>query len=920
MIKKEKKKFANKKGVYYTLDAVLASMFLLGAIYLMIENPIKDTSYNQQNYLSQDLLNSLSELKISELNSPVIQAQIADGTLDGNKSIIEQAGEYWAVYDNASAENILKLSFNATILLNNKSLNITIGDGLTSDQLLSSGNSNAGSENQNADVSRRMVAGISKGLPLTGYSSSAVLKKIRNKKTASYAYFGGLVGQGNISFFISDLPSDFTSDKATLIYLEGDFGTNFTFYINDIQCDGGSAGGEFNVTRGAVNITSWNINECNTSLVTGTNTFWINFTGPINASYVAGGFLKIQYRTEEALSNIDLDSKTYNFPTIYGVANLYDSFYIPGQLQTMNVALHFKSSEETYITIGERIITINATGSDQWVYLDNDDLLNTYNFDYDLLSVNTVPLRFAAYNATTTILTSGDADVVLITDLSGSMKKSVVDWTQGHTNGACSTVFTDPDTRRTDVAICVDHEFVDNILNYTGNRIWPVMIYSNDIKYYNNPEDAEAIKGYISSFGQGKGKTCISCAINKAYEILDTYSNESRQKFIVVMTDGVPTHCASGSCTSISEDFGTKYCEGLCDEEGQNCPDIDDSCTECTENDGPVNNTFYSANRSFNDLNTTIYTVGFGPMDDCPLCEFVLNTTAEIGNGTYQQSNDVTGLRDIYRNISLEILNQVTQTSQTVSVADSLVNSNLYGDSHIDFTYEPIEETVLPGKISVTFEEDLPTCTTSVDVPTDIEIIDAVVLSYSDIHWSDVVVTNSITSFNLTDFYVPYYRLGDPFSIQVPVNQTETGTNIIFVETGDSPVNRTGCSPFNKFIYTGLVPSVTSRTDVKDKMIGCNWTVAFEDGETGNIIVPDGYTGEKRCSYTPLNHSASLDAYDPDDTYDIAVFALFNQLDTDDNGRVLININNLDLVIDTTTIGSIPYMWGPSIVTLEIKS
>jgi hypothetical protein len=906
----------SKKGIYYSMDALLAGIFLITALFLMITSPIHESRFQQRNYLSQDLLNSLSELTISEIDSIKIQELIANGTLDGQKSVIEQAGEYWALENVASATELINLSFDVN-LLPNKFINITMGDSYTNYEIFYSGENL--SEKFDSGVSKRMIAGISKGFPVSGYSSSAYLKKIRNKKTSSYAYFGGLVGQGNISFFIDDIPHDFIPEKTVAILLEGDFGTNFTFYINGIACNRTPTANLFQVIKGADNVSFWDVTACNESLVSGKNDFSINFSGILNASYIAGGMLKIAYRTDELQTESNENSKSYYFPGISGVANLYDSFYIPGELLTMDVALHFKSSEETYITIGERIIPIEATGSDQWVHLSNSYLRDDLNFDYDLLSINTVPVRFAAYNATVTTITSGDADVVLITDMSGSMKKSVMDWDQGHTNGKCSTVFADPDTRRTDVAICVDGEFVDNILNFTGNRVWPVIIHNDEIKYYNNPQDADAIKGYISSYSQGKGKTCISCAINEAYNILETYSNSSRKKFIVLMTDGVPTHCAQGSCTSTSTVFGTKYCEGLCDEEGQNCPSISDTCTTCTANSGPVDNTFFSANRAFSNINATIYTIGFGPMDDCPLCEHVLNETAQIGNGTYQHSNNVTEVREIYKNVSIEILNKVTLTSQTVSIADSLANSTLYGDSHINFSFNPIAHPSLPGKISIIFEEELETCTDSIMIPTDVELTDAAVLSYSGIHWADLVITNNIVSFNLSNYYVPYYRLGDPFIIQVPVNQTRAGLNTFFVSTGDGPENRTGCSPHNKFIYRGLVSSVTSRTDVKEKMIGCNWNVSFEDGENSIIRVPETYTGSINCSYRPQNHSASTGAYDPEDTYALAVFTLFNQLDTDNDGEVLLNINNLDLEISTTTIEGIPYLWGPSVATVEVR-
>jgi hypothetical protein len=136
---------------------------------------------------------------------------------------------------------------------------------------------------------------------------------------------------------------------------------------------------------------------------------------------------------------------------------------------------------------------------------------------------------------------------------------------------------------------------------------------------------------------------------------------------------------------------------------------------------------------------------------------------------------------------------------------------------------------------------------------------------------------------------------------------------ILFVETGDSAENRTNCSQFNSFIYTAMIPSATQRTEVLENNVGCNWQVVYEDGDIGNVTVPEEYLGTKQCTYMPGNIT-----YNAKDTYDVAVYNLFKQLDTDNNGAVLVNINKLDLEIITTTIQGVPYLWGPSTMKIEV--
>lgn len=897
----------SKKAIFFTMDALLAFFLLIGAVLFMMNrySALEDKT-EQKVFISQDVLICLSELKINEINNSFVSQEIFMGHIDDTSlSVIEQMGKYWALNYTDKSLQLFESIVPSSLLLQGGA-RITLGD----EEIFFKNTTSKST----VITSSRMIAGIAKEVPLTGYSSTAYLKKISNKKSSSYFYFGGFIGQGKIDFFIDDFPLDFDYSKTSLIYLEGDFAGNFSFYINNKLCNSTPSQQIFRPTNiSGGNVDSWNLTYCNESLISGRNNFTINFSSLLDNSYVAGGFLKIQYRTDELTQNITLGQGKYYFPGIRGIANLYDSFYIPGDLETMNIFLHFNSTEQTYLSIGERVISMNASGITT-ISLNNTYLSEEENFDYVQLSRNTIPLRFASYNATTEIVSSGNADIILITDFSGSMKKAVADWTQGNLGSKCDDIYSDPHTRRTDLVKCVDNEFVDTVLNYSGNRVWPVFIYMDNTYYYNNPEDNVAIKGYIDHYINGNGKTCLSCAVNLGYEILKNNSNSSRKKFIVLMSDGVPTHCASGSCTSNSSIFGVKYCEGLCDETSAcNETQIPGQCTACTTNSSPANNLIYSANRSVKDLNVTIYTIGFGPMEECILGNSTLNQVAIIGNGTYQHSANNTVLRLIYQNISYEILNQLEQTNQSVKTKGNLTYSDIYWDSYINFTFNPIIDEITSGEISAIIQIPLLNCTSSVYIPSGIKVIDAKAVSYSGIHWSDILVLNNETLFNLSSYFVPYYKLGDPLVIQIPVDKLISGINTIFLDTGDSPENRTNCSKFNSFIYTAMIPSATQRTEVLETNIGCNWQVAYEDGDIGNIIVPEGYVGEKICSYLPGNIT-----YNNKDTYDVAVYNLFRQLDTDNNGAVLVNINKLDLEIITTTIQGVPYLWGPSTMKLEI--
>jgi hypothetical protein len=147
------------------------------------------------------------------------------------------------------------------------------------------------------------------------------------------------------------------------------------------------------------------------------------FTGSgFSSASVSGGFLRIDYRTDELQQPINYGENTYYFHGVEGVANIYDSFFIPGNLEEMDIFLHFETNQTAYISIGERILVMN-TGDDFdilnhvyherdgdvfKVWIDNDFLLNEANFDYSQLSQNNVPLRFAAYEVTSEIFEGGE--------------------------------------------------------------------------------------------------------------------------------------------------------------------------------------------------------------------------------------------------------------------------------------------------------------------------------------------------------------------------------------------------------------------------------------------------------------------------------------------------------------------------------
>ncbi|MFH1510573.1 MAG: hypothetical protein ABIF10_02690, partial [Candidatus Woesearchaeota archaeon] len=185
--------------------------------------------------------------------------------------------------------------------------------------------------------------------------------------------------------------------------------------------------------------------------------------------------------------------------------------------------------------------------------------------------------------------------------------------------------------------------------------------------------------------------------------------------------------------------------------------------------------------------------------------------------------------------------------------------------------------------------------------------------SYSADKWTDnVSLQNSLwhQAFSLSDIFVDYGRLGDPFVVMIPPDLFEYDqNNTVVVKTGLSPDNSSTGSTHNRLIYSVLVSNTVGYSDVYAAAEGCNWTLSFDDGSTANILIPSGYNGTKRCTY---------DNYSVTDAIDQSSHELFCNLDFDSDGSLAVRVGQNDVVLDSLSISEVPSMWGPSIVSVRV--
>ncbi len=833
-----------KKAYFFSLDAFIALVVIIGLVLFIKPTYVDSSEYMD---LQGDLLHSLSSVKIGEIDNSYVQGLIANGTItDLNQSVLEQIGEFYA-NSSPEAETLtdsildeLNLSDNVGIYFNG--MPISVHGSLDFDDA------------KEVWTSRQIISGISEGNSSKGYSSRAYLF---SENKIDYFYFGGYVGDGNITVKLDD--------NIIGANIEGVFSGPFDLYIND------------NLTNSynpSPNIPyKINLGDYLGQFSSGDN--YIKFKSSGNL-YIAGGYVRVVYNS----SSNDYNNKLSYFPGIDGVINLYSSFYIPGELTDMEIFLHYNSSYDIFLNVGgERIYAGNSSGDETSVTLNNSFLSGL--LDYSDMDEKTIPYRLGVLNVSYLFNGTIALDTFSVTDISGSMEASCSGggmfccWFSGDfcgsesTCGSCGGIWED----KLDAAKEANKVFIDAVLNETNktnennNRVGLVgySTSASDSDYHELSKDNVSLKNKVDDWEAG-GTTCICCGINRAVNAI--VSNSSAEKFrsIVVMSDGqANVRCSEQGTGSASQDAVQAACD------------------------------------AYNDYGIYVYSIGFGNDAD----ESTLQSIASCGNGNYYFSN-IDELVDVYAQIVDDILN-ATYYEQTV--VSSGLHTKLYPDSYISVDYNK----AIPYGMIITAET--PEFGNSIsegsfNVPGDTSPYEVKVVSYSGTKWTDNADVYNNSSglwenvFNLSSYNLKYINLGDPYVVNIPLNKIHAGDNSIRVSAGLSSLNSSGGSPYDKIIYS-LVKNVSSYSEIVSSAEGCTWTIEFEDGTNSTIRIPEDYSGSEVCLYT----SEEAPSYNNNDAIDNAIFNLLSELDLDSDGKVETKFSDSDLTINSIEITGIPFTW-----------
>ena len=827
----------NKKGYYFSADAFIA-VIIIFLVHLALK-PLNQETETQVN-IQEDLLDVLSNLKMGEVNDQYFQDLVLNGSASADAKVLEQIVEYYAI-DSPEAEKLLDKILSD--LNPEENIGIWIGN-----NLVASYNHTPYERAENILTARQLVSGAKKedSHESRGFSARAFLKSINN---VQYYLFGGYIGDGNISTLIES--QGIVND----VELEIAINENFQVYINN------NFAGDYNKSLSDTNPAKYSLNEYLPLFISGINTFEIRENESL---YIAGGHIKISYENYNYTSG----NKKY-IHGIKGLINIYDSFYVPSNLTSIEVYLHYTSPVNLFLNMGnETIYQGRGTGVQRTIT--NAEISSKMEFS-KMIEKN-IPFRIGIgevdYLGDSSVL-----ELISVTDMSKYMRCSIFSY--GTNKNQCLSnngIWMLP----TNYSEEANKLLVDEVLKFNGNRAGfvgmsadgiPVLFHSlsSDKSSLTNTLDGLSIE---SNYNANNLRLCSGVLV-ATEEFVQNSQNDTVKEIIVMLAGQISTP----PCNIAVSDLN---------------------------NDGTINSlddAIEAACRAHEDYGITVNAIGYGDIVDTN----TLSAMAECGSGIFVYQPNVSEIVDTYKDIINDIL--IKYNLQTVS-SSAGIETQLYPDSYIKIEHD---KTEIPFGVLINLEKEFDSQGSgNFEIPNETEIVEAKVLSYSGSKWTDRVdVYNSLYGwkniFKISDFSDAYVELGDPYSISIPNDKLTNGVNKINLTTGISPTNSSEGSIHNKIIYS-IVKNGTGYSPISASANGCTWTIEFYDNTNLTTPIPEDYSGDKVCYYT----SESED-YNQNDAITNAVHELLKIMDIDLDKRVDSKFSAQDLLIEPSEVSGIPY-------------
>lgn len=802
----------NKRGIFFSVDALIALSMII--IILLIAYPTV-SYFKKSPKIQGDMIGVISSLSIGELNNSFAKQLIAEGKITNlNNSVMEQIGEFYIT-------NLTLAKQLAANILSDLPSNENYGIWYDN-TLIYSKNSTAYESAENIYTDRQFITGIREGENITSYSARAYLQKTKQTK---YIYFGGYVGDGNISLNFSYYGNITSAD------LEIAINKNFSLYLNGVY-SGNYNKSDSDYIPKKYELAKQNFNSGNNLLeIKGDNL------------YISGGYLKIVFDPEVIYSS----TEKYFFPGIKGAINIYDGKYFPTNLTSINIFLHYNSSNRLFFNI-ENITIHNSTISGENSLTFTDAYLRSM-LNYSKLYGKTIPIRIGLENITYNRGIS--SYVISVVDLSGGTSSARS--SDCGNNGLCAVQ--SANRLLINMLLSVNNIFVGLVGNYQG-AVSPT--YSHALS-----QNVTALNNTINTWTNA-GNLDLCYGIENATKILSATGSSEDLKTIVLLGTKFPNSCL-GSSQNIQQ------------------------------------RTYDLACQTWQNYSIRVNTIGIigGSQTDSNLNSLLYNISL-CANGTYNNAsssnNDIVLL---YNDTIKNILN-LSYNLQTSYYSGSTITT-LYPDSYIEFSSPKEQETF---GLNLYLEKSFDNSTSvQFSIPENSTLINAEIISYSGPKWTSKIKTNGQKTYDITELGSSFIFLGDPFMFRLPLNYLNK-SNQINLNTGFSPTNiDLNGSSSNKVFYH-VVKNFTSYSGITSLAEGCIWNVTNYENAYSIIPTPSNYTGTNLCKYSPETKS-----YNQNDAFQNSAYGLIKSLDLDSDGKIDITLNSSELAISSSEFSGIPYSW-----------
>ncbi len=133
----------SRKGQYFTIDAFIASMIVAVTLVIVLAARTSTPYTSQSEAASEGLAESLSQVKLSELNNQMIINMSRNGTITNlDNTILQQVTEFYIVGNRHYAFELLK-NVSQTIIPNQYSFAVIVNNNLIYNRTVKSENSSA---------------------------------------------------------------------------------------------------------------------------------------------------------------------------------------------------------------------------------------------------------------------------------------------------------------------------------------------------------------------------------------------------------------------------------------------------------------------------------------------------------------------------------------------------------------------------------------------------------------------------------------------------------------------------------------------------------------------------------------------------------------------------------------------------------